>query len=274
LSESSGPTEPGQRVERDVENLISEAATLAGDLSDEVAGDDNAAPETTDRERRFFESHATSEPDIESQLSTAADQVADASNEIGGATSINPRSDSTALAAAKAAPTQNAAKPTHESQPDVNASSALDTQSPAKKKAPKKLVLPPRRTKKDADIPDALADAATAESAAKPDDEDSNKAVALDDNDVVESDSGNDMTQAAGHGATSSGSMSAGPSAYSPSMARIASLLHGPAQVLVSVLDLVDRPFGRLGPIPRVLAGWAALIFFVAAVSLLIFFVL
>lgn len=273
MSESSGPTEPGQRVERDVENLISEAATLADDLSDEVVGNDNAAPETTDRERRFFESHATSEPDIESQLSTAADQAADASNQIGDATSINSRSDSTSLAAAKADPTQDtakAAKPTHESQPDVNASSALDTQPPAKKKAPKKLVLPPRRTKKGAGIPDA----ATAEGAAKQDDEDSSRAVALDDNDMAESDNGNDMTQAAGQGATSSGNMSASPSAYSPSMARIASLLNGPAQVLVNVLDLVDRPFGRLGPIPRILAGWTALVFFVAAVSLLIFFVL
>lgn len=280
LSESSGPTEPSQRVERDVENLISKAATLADDLSDEVVGDEGAAPETTDRERRFFESHATSEPDIESQLSTAADQAADASNEIGGTASMEAGADSTGrfevdpaapINVGESAQLVTATKPTDVSPSESEPQTAIKPISLPPKKATKKLVLPPRGAKKDSDNAKAAAESGAIQGAANQGDGATGKSASLDD-DCATAEGGD--VDSANLVTSLSGGTSTGPHAISPTMARVSSILNGPALALVSVLDLLDRPFGRLGPTARMLAGWMSLIIFVAAISLLIFVVL
>lgn len=80
MADQPSPTESDDRIERRIDEVISQAAELARELKEEVG---DPEPAGLDRDQKFFESQASSESAPEMQLAQADAAIAHAAREIG-----------------------------------------------------------------------------------------------------------------------------------------------------------------------------------------------
>lgn len=213
MSESSGSANPEQHVEREVESLISEAATLADDLSDEVGAEPRPAKSEHDMDVTSLDTEPDPSKNIERGIDAVSDAIDQTTQELGSAPPTDPPKPKKTLSL------------------------------PPKGAQKKSVALPPKGG--------TAADKSTTDS--KPGGE---TVVGLDDDDLADIDGSVEKPPA---------DRPRGP---------VVSAINAMAMILADGLDMVDRPFARLGPTIRAVLGWVALVLFVAAASLFFFAVL
>ena len=231
MSDSPGSAHPEQHVDRDIENLISEAATLADDLPNEVG----TARQPGQTALRTDDTSGGADPsldtaDVETQLDVATGAITQAADELGIATERKDR-------------------PMPESKPQ------------------KTLTLPPKGASGKSKTTDAAgSDSSAGLSAAAtppPSDATSRSDVqpsAASSCDGHDSGTGDDVGDGTGAKQTDS--------TAPPRHSLVVGVVNALCVRLSNLLDWLDRPFTRVGPAVRMILGWVAVGLFVAAVAL------
>jgi hypothetical protein len=255
------PSQPNDSTEADIEGLLTEAEELTNELQRELGV---VAPSPT-REQEFFESKSDSEAVLDVQLAQAQAQLTEAGKALG------------------------------EPPPDT----PPDTPPPPKKS----LALPPKKSKSPrSNAQEDAESAAPAPSASATQDAGRAKPEKHAGGRAVQFPRGGKRRPAPAPSAASPSADASKPSEHPPARSLRKLILAAPlvrplhrcalrisalvpwttirevggalGNVLLKLLDRIDRPLSRVNFAARSLMGWISLIFFIAAVSLYFFAVL